>query len=117
VLPRLFFLQRWCVLLGSESHASGRSDTNVHDLGTGDDIDGLVGVLRDVVLSRAIVLYEDVVDWVIQVRSDHGTDPRHGWRELEERGRSVGWMPVDWVTVGQYIGESGLRIRRGKICQ
>lgn len=46
------------------------------------------------------MLYEDVVDRVVQVFFDRGTDPGHGWRELEERGRCVGWMPVDWVTVG-----------------
>ena len=34
-----------CGLLGSEGHIPGRSDTDVHDLGTCDDIDGLVGVL------------------------------------------------------------------------
>jgi len=49
VLSRLVFLRlsrgQQYVLLGSEGHASGRPDTDVHDLGTGDDIDGLIGVL------------------------------------------------------------------------
>ena len=45
------------------------------------------------------MLYEDVVDWVIQLFLDRGADPGHSWGELEERGRGVGWMPVDWVTV------------------
>lgn len=104
MLSRLVFLRRLsrrrrCVLLGSEGHTSCRSDADIHDLGTGNDIDGLIGVLGDVVLSGAVVLYEDVVDWVIQVCFDRGTDPGHGWGKLEERGGGVGWVPIDWVTV------------------
>ena len=117
MLSRFVFLRLscgQCILLGSEGHASGRSDADVYDPGTGGDIDGLVGVLRDVVLSRAVVLYEDVIDCVVQLSLDRGTDPGYGWGELEERRRGISWMPVDWVAVGK--SDRGILCRVERRC-
>lgn len=58
------------------------------------------------------MLYEDVVDWVLQLLFNRGTDPGYGWGELEERRRGVGWMPINWVAVWYYIGESDVGTAR-----
>jgi len=41
---------------------------------------------------------------MILVCLNRSADSRHGWGELEERRRSIGRVPVDWVTVGDTLG-------------
>ena len=65
------------VLLCSQGHNALRAEAYIDDLGPADDVDRLVGVLRDVVCASAVVLNEHVVHGLAQNLFDALPDAFH----------------------------------------
>ena len=57
---------------------------HVNNLRPTDDVDGLVGMLGDVVSTASIVLNKNVIDWMPEHFLHMLADQSDGWRERKE---------------------------------